>query len=47
MHIESDITYRFATTKVSSRVKNPGNQSREAKFDVTLPNEAFITNLTM
>ena len=47
LHVVSDIKYRFATTKVTSRVKNSGERSREAIFDVTLPNEAFITNLTL
>ncbi|KAH3816258.1 inter-alpha-trypsin inhibitor heavy chain H4-like [Dreissena polymorpha] len=47
LHIDSDVKYRFATTKVSSRLKNPRNQTTEAIIDVTLPNEAFITNLTL
>lgn len=47
LHIYSDITFRFATTTVTSRIKNVDMKSREAIFDVTLPNEAFITNLTL
>lgn len=47
LHIYSDIKYRFATTRVISRIKNVDVASREAIFDVTLPNEAFITNLTL
>ncbi|XP_052285605.1 inter-alpha-trypsin inhibitor heavy chain H3-like isoform X2 [Dreissena polymorpha] len=47
LHIDSDVKYRFATTKVSSRLKNRLDQTTEALIDVTLPNEAFITNLTL
>ncbi|XP_060571367.1 inter-alpha-trypsin inhibitor heavy chain H3-like [Ruditapes philippinarum] len=47
LHIHSDIRYRYATTTVTSRIKNVDSKSREANFDVTLPNEAFITNMTL
>ena len=47
LHVVSDIKYRFSTTQVTSRVKNSDETPREAIFDVTLPNEAFITNLTL
>ncbi|XP_052780351.1 inter-alpha-trypsin inhibitor heavy chain H6-like isoform X2 [Mya arenaria] len=47
LHVDSDIQFRYATTQVTSRLKNPLDQKSEALFDVTLPNEAFITNLTL
>ncbi|KAK3102942.1 hypothetical protein FSP39_015126 [Pinctada imbricata] len=47
LHIRSDITYRFSNTLVTSKVANPDTVSREAKFDVTLPNEAFITKFKL
>ncbi|WAR26685.1 ITIH6-like protein [Mya arenaria] len=47
LHVDSEIQFRYATTKVTSRLKNPRDQKSEALFDVTLPNEAFITNLTL
>ncbi|KAK3610521.1 hypothetical protein CHS0354_008950 [Potamilus streckersoni] len=47
LHISSDINYRFATTLVVSRVKNPHKVAKEVVFDVTLPNEAFITEFEM
>ncbi|KAL8587134.1 hypothetical protein ACOMHN_026102 [Nucella lapillus] len=43
----TDIKYRFATTRVTSHVDNPTNQSRDAVFDITLPNDAFISNFTL
>ncbi|XP_021364811.1 inter-alpha-trypsin inhibitor heavy chain H3-like [Mizuhopecten yessoensis] len=47
LHIKSDIRYRFATTVVTSKVVNPDLKSHESTFDVTLPNEAFISNFTL
>ncbi|XP_063421441.1 inter-alpha-trypsin inhibitor heavy chain H3-like [Mytilus trossulus] len=47
LHIQSDIRYRFATTLVTSTVANSDNKSVEAKFDVTLPDAAFITEFVM
>ncbi|KAJ8297900.1 LOW QUALITY PROTEIN: hypothetical protein KUTeg_024431, partial [Tegillarca granosa] len=47
LHIKSDIKYRFATTLVTSKVVNPDIVSREVIFDVTLPNEAFMSNFTL
>ncbi|XP_076447829.1 inter-alpha-trypsin inhibitor heavy chain H4-like [Babylonia areolata] len=43
----TDIKYRFATTRITSHVINPTNQSRQAVFDITLPNDAFISNFTL
>ncbi|XP_033745780.1 inter-alpha-trypsin inhibitor heavy chain H3-like [Pecten maximus] len=47
LHVKSDIRYRFATTVVTSKVVNPDLTARESTFDVTLPNEAFISNFTL
>ncbi|XP_052059437.1 inter-alpha-trypsin inhibitor heavy chain H3-like [Mytilus californianus] len=47
LHVQSDIRYRFATTLVTSTVANTDNKSVEAKFDVTLPDAAFITEFVM
>jgi hypothetical protein len=47
LHIQSDITFRYATTHVISRLANHANQAKEADFHVTLPEEAFISNFTM
>lgn len=47
LHIQSDILFRYSTTLVTSRLANPHNQSAEATFTVTLPNEAFISNFTL
>lgn len=47
LHIKSDIRYRFATTLVTSKIVNPSNQAHQTTFEVTLPNEAFITNFTL
>ncbi|XP_076107954.1 inter-alpha-trypsin inhibitor heavy chain H3-like [Mytilus galloprovincialis] len=47
LHVQSDIRYRFATTLVTSTVANSDNKSVEAKFDVTLPDAAFITEFVM
>jgi hypothetical protein len=45
--IESKIVSRFATTMVSSRVKNWEPNATEVAFSVVLPEEAFIANFTM
>lgn len=47
LHIQSDIMYRFATTQVTSKVVNPSNVSKETVFEVTIPNEAFISDFIM
>ena len=43
----SDIRFRFATTLVTSKIANPANTSQEVRFDVTLPDEAFISDFQM
>ncbi|XP_048253842.1 inter-alpha-trypsin inhibitor heavy chain H3-like isoform X2 [Haliotis rufescens] len=46
--VRSHIRYRFASTVVASTVINDdGTQSREAVFEVMLPEEAFISNFSM
>lgn len=47
LHVKSDIRFRFATTLVTSKVANPANTSQEVKFDVTLPDEAYISDFKM
>ncbi|XP_069141685.1 inter-alpha-trypsin inhibitor heavy chain H3-like [Argopecten irradians] len=47
LHVKSDVRYRFATTVVTSKVANSDSTARESTFDVTLPNEAFISNFTL
>ncbi|KAK3610520.1 hypothetical protein CHS0354_008949 [Potamilus streckersoni] len=47
LHVISDIKFRFATTMVSSRMKNYVNDTRKAVFKVTMPNEAFITEFLL
>lgn len=41
--MSSEIDYRFAKTVVTSKVVNKEPTASEALFDLTLPNEAFIT----
>ena len=40
--VRSDIRYRFATTQISSVVRNVDAMAQEIGFDVTLPKNAFI-----
>ncbi|XP_033745785.1 inter-alpha-trypsin inhibitor heavy chain H3-like isoform X2 [Pecten maximus] len=47
LHIKSDIRFRFATTVVTSKLVNPDTRAHQTTFEVTLPNEAFITNFTL
>lgn len=47
LHVKSDIRFRFATTLVTSKVANPANTSQEVRFDVTLPDEAYISDFKM
>lgn len=45
--VHSTITTRFATTLVTSVLRNPKNESQEASFSVVLPERAFISNFSM
>ncbi|WAR25483.1 ITIH4-like protein, partial [Mya arenaria] len=47
MHIRSEIQFRFATTLVTSVVRNHANHTQDSTFQVTLPEEAFISNFTL
>ncbi|XP_063224499.1 inter-alpha-trypsin inhibitor heavy chain H4-like isoform X2 [Bacillus rossius redtenbacheri] len=47
LHVVSHVTYRFATTVISSRVANPANASQEVFFSVVLPETAFISGFLM
>ncbi|KAL1140325.1 hypothetical protein AAG570_000257, partial [Ranatra chinensis] len=47
LHIKSFIKYRYAVTKVTSKVANPANRSQEVHFNVILPDAAFITSFHM
>jgi len=46
-HIKGTISSRFAETIVRSTVTNDADVGRDAEFEVMLPSEAFISNLTM
>uniref|UniRef100_K1QRW1 Inter-alpha-trypsin inhibitor heavy chain H3 n=1 Tax=Magallana gigas TaxID=29159 RepID=K1QRW1_MAGGI len=43
LHVVSEIDYRFSKTIVTSKMVNQKPFATEAKFDIDLPNEAFIT----
>ena len=48
LHIRSDITLRYARTKVETRMKNPSaTESKEMTFSINLPDTAFISNFSM
>ncbi|KAJ7316753.1 hypothetical protein JRQ81_002915 [Phrynocephalus forsythii] len=47
LHVDCQVTSRFAHTVITSRVVNRANESKEALFEVELPKTAFITNFTM
>ncbi|XP_056396279.1 inter-alpha-trypsin inhibitor heavy chain H6 isoform X2 [Hyla sarda] len=45
--IQSTIVSRYAFTKVQTVMVNPHAESKEAIFDLELPNSAFISNFTL
>ena len=45
--VTSTIRTRFACTKVYSQITNTRDESQELCFDITLPENAFISNLCM
>lgn len=47
MDITSNVSNRFATTLVVSKVKNGGNAAKETSFTVILPEKAFISEFVM
>ena len=46
-HVDSQIVARYATTRISSVVRNDADVSQELSFRVQLPETAFISNFTM
>ncbi|XP_077977512.1 inter alpha-trypsin inhibitor, heavy chain 4-like [Glandiceps talaboti] len=46
LHITSHITSRFATTVVTSVLKNGDYWAREVTFEMKIPESAFVTNFT-
>ncbi|KAK3590742.1 hypothetical protein CHS0354_030981 [Potamilus streckersoni] len=47
MYIRSNVVYRYASTRVTSTVVNDDFLPRETAFDVSLPEDAFISNFTL
>ncbi|XP_014277353.1 inter-alpha-trypsin inhibitor heavy chain H4 [Halyomorpha halys] len=47
LHVESSIKFRYAHTRVTSRIANPANTSQEVVFMMLLPETAFITSFVM
>ncbi|KAL3853549.1 hypothetical protein ACJMK2_017084 [Sinanodonta woodiana] len=47
MYIRSNVVYRYASTTVTSTVVNDDFLPRETAFDVSLPDDAFISNFTL
>ncbi|KAJ8947475.1 hypothetical protein NQ318_009778, partial [Aromia moschata] len=47
MNIKTDISNRFAKTKVVWKVKNVEKSAKDATFKVVLPETAFITGFVM
>ncbi|XP_077991455.1 inter-alpha-trypsin inhibitor heavy chain H4-like isoform X2 [Glandiceps talaboti] len=47
LHITSHITSRFATTKVTTVLKNNDDEAREVMFKMKIPESAFMTNFTV
>lgn len=47
MKIESNVSNRFAKTRIMSKVKNLDKKAHEAVFSVVIPDQAFISGFTM
>ncbi|XP_048257360.1 inter-alpha-trypsin inhibitor heavy chain H3-like isoform X1 [Haliotis rufescens] len=47
LHVTSQIKYRFASTRITSKLANDGGLPSEAVFDVIIPSEAFISNFSL
>lgn len=47
MHVQSNISNRFARTTVTSKVRNLAIKSLEAVFSIVLPETAFISGFIM
>ena len=46
-HVNTTIKFRYAITTVTSYVKNPGTEAKKAEFSMTIPDTAFISNMSM
>jgi len=46
-HVNTTIKFRYAITTVTSYVKNPGTKAKKAEFSMTIPDTAFISNMSM
>jgi len=46
-HVNTTIRFRYAITTVTSYVKNPGTEAKKADFSMTIPDTAFISNMSM
>lgn len=47
MNIQTNVSNRFAKTRITSKVKNFAKQAQEATFSVVLPEQAYITGFIM
>ena len=47
LHVTSDVTFRFATTNMTSVVVNAGADAQETTFGIELPLQAFISEFHM
>ena len=47
LHIRSDITLRYAHTRVDTRMRNPSVSPQEMTYSINLPENAFICNFSM
>lgn len=47
MKVDTNVTNRFATTRVTSKVKNLADKAQEATFAVILPETAYISGFIM
>merc|ERR1711874_736534 len=46
-HVNTKIRFRYAITTVTSYIKNPGTEAKKADFSMTIPDTAFISNMSM
>ena len=47
LHVTTKIRCRYAVTVVRSRIYNPDDASREARFEAVLPETAVISNFSL
>ncbi|GFN82720.1 inter-alpha-trypsin inhibitor heavy chain h3 [Plakobranchus ocellatus] len=46
-HVKTDIRFRFATTQISSTIRNLDSQAQDVNFEVAIPKGAFIVAFHM